>query len=384
MRYLLAALGLLVLIGALAAVKFTQISSLIAMGKQMEKSGPPPETVASTTAGTQEWSDTLPAVGSIAAAKGVTISNEVPGIVKAIRFESGAVVRAGQVLVELDSSVERSQLASINARRELAQLNASRTKALVDSATIAPAQLDTDLTVLKTSRADEGALRVQIDRKTVRAPFAGRLGIRNVNLGQYLSPGTPLTVLEATDTVFVDFTLSQQLLPMITIGMPVAVTIEGAAGLSAEGAVTAVDTTLDAATRTAKIRASLPNKDEKLRPGMFASVAVKLPAAGKVVVVPASSIVHATYGDSVFIVEDKKPGSPGADKTQDGKTIKIARQQFVRLGQARGDFVAIVDGVKAGDEIVAAGAFKLRNNASIVINNDVVPKAEVAPHPTNR
>src|SRR5882762_6353798 len=287
MRYVIAGLALLVVVGGLAAVKFTQISSLISMGKEMQKMGPPPETVGTAISQEQTWGGSVAAVGTIASGKGVAISNEVPGIVSAIRFESGATVKAGQILVVLDSRADRAQLASIEARKELATLNVGRTRALVDDKAIARAQLDTDESALKTSTADLSALRAQIDRKVVRAPFSGRLGIRQVNLGQYLNPGTVIAELEAIDMVFVDFTLPQQRLETVSVGMPVHVTIEGASGGSAQGTIAAINPAVDATTRSLKLRASVPNKDEKLRPGMFAKVSVTLPDKGTVVAIPA-------------------------------------------------------------------------------------------------
>jgi membrane fusion protein (multidrug efflux system) len=384
MRYLLAGLALVVLVGGLAAVKFTQISSLISMGKQMQKLGPPPEAVGTTTASEQTWGGSVSAVGTITSVKGVAISNEVPGVVSAIRFESGAFVKQGQILVELDSRAERAQLASIEARKELATSNVGRTRALVAEKSLAQAQLDADESALKTSSADLKALGAQIDRKIVRAPFTGRLGIRQINLGQYLNPGTMITELEAIDTVFVDFSLPQQRLETVKVGMPVKIAVEGLANLAAEGSVAAINPAVDATTRTLKIRASVPNKDEKLRPGMFAKVAVVLPEQGAVVAIPSSAVVRASYGDSVFIVEDKKDEAGVVAKGPDGKPAKMARQQFVRLGEARGDFVAVADGVKPGQEVVSAGAFKLRNNAGVIVNNDIKVEPQLAPKPENR
>ena len=383
MRYVLAGLALIVLVGGLAAVKFTQISSLISMGKEMQKQGPPPEAVGTATAEEQTWGGSVSAVGTITSVKGVAISNEVPGVVSAIRFQSGASVKEGQTLLELDSRAERAQLASIEARQELATSNVGRTRALVADKALAQAQLDTDESALKTSSADLNALRAQIDLKVVRAPFTGRLGIRQVNLGQYLNPGTMLAELEAIDSVFVDFSLPQQRLEAISVGMPVRVTVEGI-NLSAEGAIAAINPAVDATTRTLKIRASVPNKDEKLRPGMFAKVAVVLPEKGTVVALPSSAVVRASYGDSVFIVEDKKDDAGAVTKGPDGKPSKVARQQFVRLGEARGDFVSIADGVKPGLEVVSAGAFKLRNGVGIVVNNDIKIEPQLAPKPENR
>jgi membrane fusion protein (multidrug efflux system) len=372
-RYVVAVVGLLLLVGALAGVKYAQISGLMKTGKEMQKAGPPPESVSTGVSREESWEGTLSAVGSIAAAKGVSVSNDAPGVVSRISFESGAVVKEGQVLVELDTSVERAQLASAVVRRDLAQLTVNRSRTLVAQKAIAEAQGDADEAQLKSSATDVGALQAQIKRKIVKAPFAGRLGIRAVNLGQYLSPGTPITVLEAIDSVFVDFTLPQQRLADLKVGTPVRVTTE-AGGFSATGSIAAVDPSVDAATRAVKVRATVPNKEEKLRPGMFASVTVVLPDAPKRVIIPATALVHASYGDSIFFVEDSKD-NPGK---------KVARQQFVKVGEARGDFVAIMDGVPAGREIVTAGAFKLRNGSSVVVTPDVKPAPQLNPHPQNR
>lgn len=384
MRYLLAIAGLLAIVGVLVGIKFTQISSLMKMGKEMQKSGPPPEAVSAAVATEQDWEGTLSAVGSVAAAKGVSVSNEAAGTVTRISFESGAVVKQGQVLVELDSSVERAQLASAQARRDLAASSAARTRQLASKGAVSQQQLEADEAALKAASTDVDALQAQIARKTVRAPFSGRLGIRNVNLGQYLNPGTPITALEAIDAVYVDFTLPQQRLPELKVGMPVRVTMEGDAGGALDGTLDAVDPSVDPSTRSIKLRATVPNKNETLRPGMFVNVTVVLPDRGKVVTVPATSVVHASYGDSVFVVESKKPDAGGAAESPDGKPIETARQQFVRIGASRGDFVSVLDGVKAGQTVVSAGAFKLRNGAPIVVRPDVAPTPDLAPRPENR
>jgi membrane fusion protein (multidrug efflux system) len=375
-RYVITILGVLLVIAGLGSVKFRQISSLIAMGKEAQKAGPPPEPVGSTIAKEETWEGSISTVGSIAPVKGVALSNDAPGVVSKISFESGAMVRQGQVLVELDTSVERAQLASAAARRDLAQITASRTRALVEKQAIAASQLDNDDAQLKTSTTDLNAIQAQIDRKIVRAPFSGRLGIRAVNLGQYLNPGTTLTVLEAIDSVYVDFTLPQQRLADMKVGMPVRVVIEGTDNAPRDGAIAAIDPEVDSTTRSIKLRASVPNKQEKLRPGMFATVSVVLPQRAASVTIPVTAIVHASYGDSVFIVEDKKDEA--------GKASKVARQQFVKVGDTRGDFVAIADGVKAGQEVVTSGAFKLRNGSGVTVNNEVKPTPALDPHPDNR
>lgn len=383
-RYLFALLGLAAILGGLGAVKYKQISTLIAAGRAMQASGPPPEAVATTAVRNDTWQSTLDAVGSVAAAKGVTVSNDAPGIVSAIHFESGAIVRQGQVLLELDSNVERAQLASVLARQELAQVNARRTRALVVADAIPRSQQDNDDAVVRTSGSDLEQLRAQIDRKIVRAPFSGKLGIRLVNLGQYLNPGTAIAELAATETVFVDFTLPQEELRRLKLGMPVRVVIEGEGTAPVEGSLAAIDPEIDVTTRSIKLRASLPNRDEKLLPGMFARVSVILPETREVTLLPVSGLVHASYGDSVFLVEDRKDDAGKPVTSADGRAAKVARQQFVRVSETRGDFAAVTNGVKAGQEIVTAGAFKLHNGAPVVVNSAAEqPKADLTPHPDN-
>jgi membrane fusion protein, multidrug efflux system len=384
MRYLVALVIVLAIAGGLAGIKYKQISGLMSAGAAMAKAGPPPEVVGTAVATEETWEGTISAVGSVAAVRGVTVSSESPGVVTAIKFESGQTVREGQVLVELDTRVERAQLASLEARKELATVNAGRSRVLAGQQAISKAQLDGDEAQVKTTEADFGALRAQIDRKTVRAPFSGRLGMRTVNLGQYLTPGTAVTVLESLGSVYVDFSLPQQQLSTVKVGTPVRVTLTGAGGGDLTGTIGAIDPTVDAATRSIKLRASVPNKTDALRPGMFVKVAVVLGDKGKIVSAPATSVVHASYGDSVFVVEDKKDESGNPVNGPDGKPAKVARQQFVRLGASRGDFVAIADGVKPGQELVTAGAFKLRNGAGVRINNDIKPTPALAPTVENR
>jgi membrane fusion protein (multidrug efflux system) len=369
MRYVIPIAVLVAIVAGLTVLKLKQFSTLGQAMEAGQKAGPPPEVIGTGVAKEDSWEGTLSAVGTVAAVRGVAVSNEAPGVVTAIHFESGNVVRAGQVLVELDTSVERAQLESAEARRTLADVSAGRTRKLAERLAVAQSQLDSDEAQLKTSSADFGALKAQIDRKTVRAPFAGRLGIRTVNLGQYLNPGTPVTVLESLGSVYVDFSLPQQYLGAVKLGTPVRVSLSGTGGELA-GAVGAIDPAVDAATRTIKVRASVPNKQERLRPGMFVRVTVIRDSKMKVVVAPATALVHASYGDSVFVVEDK-----------DG--AKVARQQFVRVGEARGDFVAIVDGVKPGQELVTAGAFKLRNGSHVLVNNEVQATPALKPNVEN-
>lgn len=365
-RFLIPTVALVLLVGGLGAVKFKQIALLIHTGEEMEKAGAPPETVSTALVKREKWEGTLTAVGSVTAAKGVALSNDAAGVVTRLHFDSGQTVKSGQVLVELDANVERAQLKSAESRLELAESTAKRSKVLADKGALTAAELERDESAEKTARTEIDTLRAQIARKTVRAPFAGKLGIRNVNVGQYLQPGTTLTVLESAGGLHVDFALPQQRLADVHMGMPVRAVISGS-GTATEGTLTAIDPSVDAATRTVKLQATLPNLKEELRPGMFVSVSVVLPERPEQLVVPATAIMRAPYGNSLFVVEGDK-----------------VRQQFVRMGETRGDFVAIEEGVKEGETIVRAGAFKLRNGSKIIVNNEVGLTPQENPQLENR
>jgi len=394
MRILIAAGISLLVIGVLAGTKFAQISSLIAFGKAAQAAGPPPEAVGTAVAKGAAWESVLESVGSVTAGRGVTISNEIPGVVRAIHFESGAKVRAGQVLVELDAGVEKAQLASLRARRELATTTAARSRRLEAGGASTKAQLESDEAQLKTVSADAEALEAEIAKKTIRAPFAGKLGIRSINLGQYLNPGTPITVLESQEAVYVDFTVPQQEAGRVPVGTPVRIALPGAeASQTLTGQIAAVDPNIDSVTRAVKLRASVQDDKatrDKLRPGMFVKVSIVLPERANVVYVPATAILRAPYGNSVYIVENPKAagngeqGSPAAGPGPAGKPVKVARQQFVRVGVSRGDFVAIEEGVTAGQEVVMLGAFKLRNGAPVIVNNSNTLSPSQTPTPANR
>jgi membrane fusion protein (multidrug efflux system) len=393
MRYLKVTGGLVLLVGALVGIKASQISSLIKAGEAFAKAGPPPESVGTDVARELAWENALSAVGTVGAYQGVSVSNEIAGVVKKILFESGGVAKPGQVLVELDSGVEKAQLATAEARKALAKQTLNRSKSLFSSHGIAASQLDSDQSQFEAASAEVDALRAQIERKTVRAPFAGKLGICMINYGQYLNPGTIVTTVEALDSVYVDFALPQQALQSVQPGSAVRVSIESDDKFVTQGVVAAIDSALNRTTRSMHVRATVPNKELRLRPGMFANVSLLLPTQQKIVAIPATAVVHAPYGDSVFVVEPVKSDTPGADpKAKEAAkqsaaapgAVKQVRQQFVRLGRAQGDFVAVLEGVKPGEELVSAGAFKLRNGARVLINNRTNPTPELAPHPENR
>lgn len=390
MRYLVVIIALILVVGGLAGIKAAQISQLIGFGEQMQKLGPPPEAVNSARAEQQEWEQTLSAIATVVTGKGVALSNDAPGVVSKINFESGTRVKEGQVLVELDASVERAQIASLRVRLDLANKSLQRTRALRPSGVATESELDTQSSTVNGLVADLQALQAQVERKMVRAPFAGKLGIRAVNLGQYLPPGTTVTVLESADAAFVDFTLPQQDLPKIALGQAVRLTPTGGSKDAIHGKITAFEPAVDAVTRSVKVRASFADPTSTLTPGMFVRVEVILPEKIRVTAVPITSVVRAAYGDSVFVVESKDAAA-GAGKANEPEgsgpaapAALIGRQQFVRLGPTRGDFVAISSGVTPGQEVVSAGAFKLRNGSPIAVKNEVQPTPALRPEVENR
>ncbi|HET6584686.1 MAG TPA: efflux RND transporter periplasmic adaptor subunit [Nannocystaceae bacterium] len=381
MRIFVTILGIVVVLGALVSLKYAQIASLIGAAAAMETAGPPPEAVATARAAAQEWEATISATGTVASSKGVVVSNEVAGVVSSIAFESGAVVERGAVLVQLDARVEKAQLAQAQVRRNLARTTAERARKLASSGAESQAQIDADENALAAANAEIDVLRAQIARKTIRAPFSGKLGIREINLGQYLNPGTTVTTLEAVEGVYVDFDVPQQ--QDITVGMKVRVTLEGVPGFVGKGEVFAIEPRVNASTRTKSVRAAITEGSDALRPGMFAQVEVIRPETLDVVAIPATAVLHATYGDSVFIVEPPPPER--ADRTgPGGEPVFAVRQQFVRLGVRRGDFVAVLAGIEPGQEVVTEGAFKLRNGAPIYVDNTRALEPSLAPVPANR
>jgi len=362
------------LIAALGFVKFQQIQTMIAQGAAYQ---PPPEAVTTTVAHSENWPATLSAVGTAAAVQGVTVSADLPGTIERISFESGQSVHAGDVLVELNTRQERAQLAAAEADRDLGRLNFDRMQGLLKDGVISAAEFDRATSEHKQSEAKVGEIRAAIERKTIRAPFSGILGIRQVNLGQYLGDGKPVVGLQSLNPIYVNFGVPQQEAAAVRVGRAVRITIgDGAAGVALTGRVTAVDSVVDEATRNMQIQATLANPDGRLRPGMFVQAEVVLGTGSQVIALPASAINYAPYGDSVFVVADVK--SPK------GQNYRGVRQQFVKLGGTRGDQVAVVSGVNPNDEVVTSGLFKLRNGAAVLVNNTVQPGNNPAPKPEDR
>jgi membrane fusion protein (multidrug efflux system) len=368
-RILVTLFILAVVIGVPGGVKFLQISHLIAQGN------PPAPVEAVTTAPvvSEEWQPTIGVVGSLVAVQGVTVSAELDGKIAKIAFESGSAVKAGDLLVSQDITVEQAQLRSAESAAVLAKVNLDRARDLRAKASIAQSDLDTAVAQFDQASAQADNIRSVIAKKTIKAPFDGRLGIRLVNLGQTLKAGDAIVSLQALEPIYANFQLPQQDLNRIGVGFHVQVTGDAVPGKAIAGTITAINPDVDSATRNVRVQATLENGDEQLRPGMFVNVAVLLPAKEQVLAIPASAVLYAPYGDSVFIVDEGK----------DGKGAKTVRQQFVRLGRRRGDFVAVVSGLKASDTVVSTGVFKLRNGGGITVDNSLAPNAKLAPKPSD-
>jgi membrane fusion protein, multidrug efflux system len=359
-----------VLLTALGFVKFRQVQSAVQAGAAFQ---PPPEAVTSVVARQERWTGSMNMIGSVEAVHGVTVSADLAGSVERISFESGQSVRAGDVLVELDTRQERAQLASLEAQHDLARVTFGRMQQLVNEGVISRVEYDQASTQQRATEANVAEIRATIERKTIRAPFSGILGIRKVNLGQYLSSGSPVVPLQSLNPIYVNFGVPQQEIGQVRVGRTLRVTAEELAGQEFTGRVTAIDSVVDQATRNIQVQATLSNPQGKLRPGMFVEVGVVLGGGRPVITLPASAISYAPYGDSVFVITDLKDPK--------GQTYRGVRQQFVKIDGSRGDQIAVVSGVKPGDEVVSSGVFKLRNGAAVQINNKVQPENNPAPKP---
>ncbi len=366
-----AVFGMLALFLVLADMKAFQFRKMASSPMVM-----PATTVTSAPVKEEDWAPTLRAVGSISAVEGAVVSAELAGVVSQVAFENGGTAKKGDLLVQLDASAEEAQLHSAEADLELARADLERSRDLVARKVISKAEIDAAESKFKQKSGAVDQMRSMITKKTVRAPFDGQLGIRQVNVGQMINAGQQVVPLTSLDPVFADFALPQQDLGKLSSGLEVHVTTDALPGRVFSGKLTALNSMVDVSTRNMTLQATLENPQHLLRPGMFAKVEVELPQKHKTLVVPGSAISYAPFGDSVFVIEKKKD-----EKT--GKESQTIRQQFVRVGEARGDFVAITDGLKPKETIVSTGVFKLRNGMSVTINNDLAPKPELNPTPVD-
>ncbi len=373
-RMLLMLAVVLALLAGLGFIKFRQIQTAVAQNSHFQM----PATAVTTVVTKREtWPSTLNVIGTAEAIQGVTVSADLPGTVEKINFESGKAVRAGDMLVELDTRQERAQLAAAEAQRDLAQINYKRTQELVKQGVIAQTEYDNTTAQQKATEAQVGEIRATIERKTVRAPFSGILGIRLINLGQYLAAGQAIVPLQSLNPIYVNFGVPQQTTGQVgVIGRKIRVISDNLPGVEFAGRVTAIDSVVNESTRNVQVQATLPNPDGKLRPGMFVQVEAGLGSSQQVIPLPASAINYSPYGDSVFVVTDMKdPKDPAA------KPYRGVRQQFIKVEGSRGDQVGVISGLNPGEEIVSSGAFKLRNGAPVQVNNSVQPSNNPKPKP---
>ena len=366
------AIGGVVALGfLLTAVKGLQIFTMISAKPPM-----PVEAVTSAPVKEEDWAPVLSSVGSVSAVQGAIVSAELGGTISEITFQNGGVAKKGDVLMKLDASSEEAQMRTAEADLELARKDLERTRDLAVRKVVSKAEFDSAESKFKQKEGSVDQMRSMITKKEVRAPFDGQLGIRQVNVGQMINAGQQVVPLQALEPMYVDFAIPQQRLPQLSTGLEVRVKSDAVQGRDFVGKLTAINSTVDPVTRNVSLQATLDNKDHALRPGMFAKVEVVLPEKNRTLVIPGSAVSYAPYGDSVFVIEKKKD-----PKT--GKESQMIRQQFVRIGEARGDFVSVTTGLKAGETVVGTGVFKLRNGMAVTVNNDLAPKPQMNPTPVD-
>lgn len=368
--YILVVLGLLVAAGLLTGIKALQIKAMISQGAAFSQ---PPETVTSAVVSEQSWESVVTAVGTLEAVQGIEVTAEVTGRVVAIAFTPGTGVAAGDLLVQQDISVETAQLHAAEAAAELARLTFERESNLLKKQVNSQSDYDSAKAQLTQAAAAADNIRAVIARKTIRAPFAGRLGLRMINMGQILTEGQPIVSLQALDKLYANFSVPQQQLGKMQKGYTVRVRSDAFQGKDIIGVISAVNPDIDQETRSLKVQATLENSDGLLRPGMYVNVEVVLPAREEVLTIPATAVLYAPYSDSVFVIE-KNQSDGGEERLE-------VRQQFIRLGEKRGDFIAVDSGLRGDETIVSTGAFKLRNGQTVIVNNSLAPEFKLNPRP---
>lgn len=370
-KIIIAGIAVSLLVIVIVLVKLGQFS---AMGEAASKMTFPPETVTASTASEDQWEQFIPATATVSPVQGVLVSAEAGGRVTKIKFDSDDNVKEGQVLVQLDTSSENAQLASNKASAAQARADLKRVRSLIAKNLISEDAVDRAATKVKETEAQVAVIKASLDKKTIRAAFAGRLGIRHVNQGQILTIGDPIVALQMLNRVYVDFSVPQQKMLQLARKMKVRVKSDATPDDVFTGEITAVDLEVDPVTRNVQVRAVVANPDEKLRTGMFVNVELILPDTLKVLPIPATAVLYAPFGNSVFVIDEKK-------NEETGETEKMLRQQFVILGQTRGDYVDVTDGLKNGETVVTSGVFKLRSGSKVVIDNTLAPKASLEPNP---
>jgi len=357
-----------------------------AMNDYLNSMPPPAVTVASAAAKTMLWPNRLKAVGSLVAVNGADLTAEVDGVVSAIHFESGDTVKRGDLLLTLSAASEQGELKRLQAQAELAELNRTRKEQLYKGKSISKAELDTAEAETHVALAAVEAQKGRLAQKSVKAPFDGKLGIKRVNVGQYLGMGAAIVTLQKLDPINVDFSLPEHYLSALAPGLVVAVEVDAYPDQTFQGEILAIEPRVNPQTRNFDLRARLANPSQQLKPGLFATVAITLPGDNEVVVIPRSAVNYTSYGDSVFVIQ-QKPAAESGDVTPESKSEGAPEvelevlQRFVSLGEARGDFIAVVSGLDAGTEVATTGLLKLRNKQTVVIDNSNAPKPELQPQP---
>lgn len=333
--------------------------------------GIPPQTVSTIVAEKTQWQPTVQAVGTLRASKATQLSAEVGGLITAIHFESGKHVKSGQALLELNAAPLKAQLAQFKANAELARQNLSRDRAQLKIQAVSQAVVDSDAATLKSAQAQIATQQALIDQKIIRAPFSGELGIRLVDLGQYLAPGTSIVSLQKLDPMYIDFTVPQTQVGLIRLGEAVIVKTDARPGQTYDGKITAIEPQINTATRNLTVRATIDNPKSELLPGMFATLSINQGPSQELLTLPSTAIAFNPYGSTIFVVDH--------GKNKEGKESLTVSQHFVTTGATRGDQIAVLSGIKTGDTVVTSGQIKLRNGAPVLINNSVKPTDN--PHP---
>ena len=362
-------IGLILLVGLLGGIKGLQIKQMISHGK---KFSPPPARVTAAPVTAEAWESRVTSVGSLEAVEGVTVSAALNGKVVGLFFKPGTKISKGELLLRQDITSEKAQLRAAAARVTLTKINFDRLRKLISEDVGSQAEFDNAEAAYKEAVAEADRIQAIINKKTIRAPFKGRLGIRLVNLGQMLNEGDPIVSLQALDPIFVNFSLPQHELSRVYVGLTVRVAADALGDQVMEGPLTAISPEVDSSTRNIRMQATLENPQELLRPGMFVNVAVILPSESKVLAIPATAVLYAPYGDSVFIIEEQK------NETSESPGL-VLRQQFIRTGEKRGDFIAVSSGLEVDQKVVSTGVFKLRNGQAVVVDNSLSPEFKRSP-----
>lgn len=376
-NFLWAIFGIVLVLPVAGGILGIKLFQFKAMGDAAAQQVFPPEPVNAIEVREENWQPSLSSVGTVMAVQGTVVSAEAEGIVREIAFEAGSLVKAGDVLVKLDVDIERARLRAAEADAEWALASFERAKGLIRHKALSKADFDSADNTLKQAQARVDNIRAVIAKKTVRAPFDGKLGIRRISIGQFLAKGSPVVSLHSLDPVYVDYSLPQQRLGDLSEGLKVNVSSDAFQGQQFKGSITAINPEIDAETRNVRIQATLANPRGQMRPGMFVTIDTFLERSEKVLLIPSAAVLHAPFGNSVFVIEEGKAAEPDKEKTL------VVRQQFVRLGQQRGDFIVATEGVKIGEKIVSAGTFKLRSGMPVVIDNTLAPQFKLAPTPAN-